>query len=89
MNLKNKQQNLVSKNKQLQKEKNLLLKTTEDKRIEAEQEIKALNESAKALAKLIEKLSDISKKVEIATSKKGRLPFVQHQIREKTTCRGL
>ncbi len=70
MNLKNKQQNLVSKNKQLQKEKNLLLKTTEDKRIEAEQEIKALNESAKALAKLIEKLSDISKKVEIATSKK-------------------
>lgn len=70
MNLKNKQQNLVSKNKQLQKKKSLLLKTTEDKRIDAEREIQALNESAKALAKLIEKLAVVSKKVEKATSKK-------------------
>lgn len=70
MNLKNKQQNLVSKNKQLQKKKSLMLKTTEEKRIEAEREIRALNESAKALAKLIEKLAVVSKKVEKATSKK-------------------
>ncbi|MDD5021193.1 MAG: peptidoglycan DD-metalloendopeptidase family protein [Endomicrobiaceae bacterium] len=70
INLKNKQQNLVSKNKKLQREKNLLLKTTEDKRIEAERDIQALSESAKALAKLIEKLAVVSKKVEIATSKK-------------------
>jgi septal ring factor EnvC (AmiA/AmiB activator) len=69
-NLKNKQQNLVSKNKQLQKEKNLMLKTTEGKRIEAEKEIQSLSESAKALAKLIEKLAAVSKKNEIATSKK-------------------
>jgi len=68
--LKNKQQNLVSKNKQLQKEKNELLKTTEGKRMEAEREIQALNESARALSKLIEKLSAVSKKVEIAASKK-------------------
>jgi len=70
LNLKTKQQNLVVKNKELQKEKNELLKTTEGKRMEAEKEIEALSESAKALTKLIEKLGEVSKKAEIGKRQK-------------------
>ena len=59
-NLKSKQQTLMEKNKKLQKDKNSLLKTTAGKRLKAEQDIKELNNSEKALKALVEKLMKAS-----------------------------
>ncbi len=55
--LQNKQKNLIDKNKKLQEEKNKLLKTTAGKRIQAEQELKELDNSSKALRELVNKLT--------------------------------
>jgi septal ring factor EnvC (AmiA/AmiB activator) len=55
--LQNKQKTLIDKNKKLQEEKNKLLKTTAGKRIQAEQELKELDNSSKALKELVNKLT--------------------------------
>ncbi len=55
--LQNKQKTLIDKNKKLQEEKNKILKTTAGKRIQAEQEIKELDNSSRALKELINKLT--------------------------------
>jgi len=52
---------LVVQNENMLKERNELLKTTLDKRAAAEREIKALNDSAKALQALINKMGAASK----------------------------
>ena len=56
-NLKIKQKNLIDKNKKLQDEKNKILKTTAGKRVQAEQELKELDNSSKALKALVNKLT--------------------------------
>lgn len=58
--LKKDQQKLIQKNKKLQKNKNNLLKTTAGKRVKAEQDIKELNNSEKALKALVNKLMKAS-----------------------------
>jgi septal ring factor EnvC (AmiA/AmiB activator) len=64
--LKQKENKVVAQNKNLLEEKNRNLKTIIDKRRNAEKEIKDLNESAKALQKLINKInSENLKKKEI------------------------
>ncbi|MEA5000899.1 MAG: peptidoglycan DD-metalloendopeptidase family protein [Endomicrobiaceae bacterium] len=68
ISLKNKQENLINQNKKLKQEKNELLKTTAGKRVQAEQDIKALNDSAKALQSLINKLMQASKSKKRITS---------------------
>jgi septal ring factor EnvC (AmiA/AmiB activator) len=55
--LKQKENEVVDQNKNLLEEKNRDLKTTVDKRRNAEKEIKDLNDSAKALQKLINKIN--------------------------------
>ena len=79
--LKDKQQSLMEKNKKLQKDKNSLLKTTAGKRIKAEQEIKNMNNSEKALKALVNKLMKASqnknpaKKVQSSNTRKNNLPW--------------
>lgn len=79
--LKNKQQVLMEKNKKLQKDKNSLLKTTAGKRVKAEQEIKDMNNSEKALKALVNKLikasqnKDKTKKVQSSNTRKNNLPW--------------
>lgn len=55
-NLKKQQQNLINKNKQLQKDKSNLLKTTAGKRVKAEQDIQELKNLENALKALVDKL---------------------------------
>jgi septal ring factor EnvC (AmiA/AmiB activator) len=66
--LKQKENNFVTQNKGLLEEKNKVLKTTEDKRRHAEKEIKALNDSAKALQTLIAKINAQNAKKREATT---------------------
>ncbi len=79
--LKDKQQELISKNKKLEKEKNALLKTTAGKRFKAEQDIKELNNSEKALKALVDKLmkasqnKDAKRKVKSTNTRKNNLPW--------------
>ncbi|WP_372518729.1 murein hydrolase activator EnvC family protein [Candidatus Ruminimicrobiellum ovillum] len=80
-NLKNKQQNLMEKNKKLQKDKNALLKTTAGKRVKAEHDIKELNNSEKALKALVDKLMKASQNQNKTTkpastnTRKNNLPW--------------
>lgn len=55
--LKQRESEFVTQNKSLLEEKNKILKTTADKRRHAEKEIRALNDSAKALQALINKIN--------------------------------
>ena len=55
--LQEKQKKLIDKNKKLQEEKNKILKTTAGKRIQAEQELKELDNSSRALKELVNKLT--------------------------------
>lgn len=64
LSLTKKQQTLMNKNIELQKDKNRLLKTTAGKRVKAEQDIKELNNSAKALEALVKKLMVASKQTD-------------------------
>ncbi len=79
--LKDKQQKLMEKNKKLQKDKNALLKTTAGKRVKAEQEIKEMNNSEKALKALVDKLmkasqnQDKTKKPTSSNTRKNNLPW--------------
>jgi septal ring factor EnvC (AmiA/AmiB activator) len=79
--LKSKQQSLMEKNKKLQKDKNSLLKTTAGKRVKAEQEIKDMNNSEKALKALVNKLTkasqnkDKTRKVQSSNTRKNNLPW--------------
>ena len=79
--LKEKQKALVQKNKKLQEDKNNLLKTTAGKRIKAEQDIKELKNSEKALKSLVEKLikasqnKDKTRKVQSSNTRKNNLPW--------------
>ncbi|MCL2484863.1 MAG: peptidoglycan DD-metalloendopeptidase family protein [Endomicrobia bacterium] len=57
LNLNEKEKKLVQERKKLMDEKNALLKNTAGRRAAAEAEIKALNESAKAMQALIKKLT--------------------------------
>ena len=74
LSLTQKQQSLMNKNIELQKNKNNLLKTTAGKRVKAEQDIKELNNSAKALEALVKKLMAASAQTDKTRS-----------IREKNT----
>lgn len=56
LNLQKREDKLIERHKSMMKEKNELLKTTLGKRLAMEQEIKALNDSAKALQSLIGKI---------------------------------
>ncbi|GHT41193.1 peptidase M23 [Endomicrobiia bacterium] len=56
LNLQKREDKLIERHKSMMKEKNELLKTTLGKRLAMEQEIKALNDSAKALQSLIDKI---------------------------------
>ncbi|GHT35291.1 hypothetical protein AGMMS49592_5490 [Endomicrobiia bacterium] len=56
LNLQEREDKLIERHKSMMKEKNELLKTTLGKRLAMEQEIKALNDSAKALQSLIGKI---------------------------------
>ncbi|MDR1942016.1 MAG: peptidoglycan DD-metalloendopeptidase family protein [Endomicrobium sp.] len=67
LNLRKKENSLFAERKGLLKEKQELLDGTSGRRAAAEAEIKALNESAKALQILIKKLSQESKKKEKGT----------------------
>ena len=79
--LKSKQQKLIEKNKKLQKDKNALLKTTAGKRVKAEQEIKEMNNSEKALKALVDKLmkasknQDKTKKPTTPNTRRNNLPW--------------
>ena len=79
--LKSKQQDLINKNKKLEKNKNALLKTTAGKRFKAEQEIKEMNNSEKALKALVDKLmkasqnKDSKKKITSTNTRKNNLPW--------------
>lgn len=82
LSLKDEQETLRNKNKELQKSKSELLKTTAGKRVQAEQEIKALNDSAKALESLVKKLMRANKNKKSGTSlraagtaRKNNLPW--------------
>ncbi|MDR0978321.1 MAG: peptidoglycan DD-metalloendopeptidase family protein [Endomicrobium sp.] len=55
--VKQKENNFITKNKDILKEKNNVLQTTSNKRRTAEKEIKALNDTAKALQALINKIN--------------------------------
>jgi septal ring factor EnvC (AmiA/AmiB activator) len=61
LDLQSQEKKLETRNRNELKEKKILLKTTFSKRLAAEKEIKALNESAKALQTLINKMNIISK----------------------------
>ena len=79
--LKVKQQELVKKNKKLQQDKNNLLKTTAGKRVKAEQDIKDLYNSEKALKALVDKLikasqhKDTKRKIVSTNTRKNNLPW--------------
>ena len=62
LSLREQENSLAKERKQLIKEKNALLKSTSGRRTEAENEIKTLNESAKALQSLINKLAAANQK---------------------------
>ncbi len=62
ISLKQKKQNILNKNIDIQKNKNKQLKTAADKRAKAEQEIRDLDNSKKALESLISKLKVASTK---------------------------
>jgi len=68
LSLKNKQELLINRNKRLQQNKNEILKTTAGKRVKAEQDIKSLNDSAKALEALVKKLMQANKNQKRITS---------------------
>ena len=79
--LKKQQQTLIDRNKQLQKDKQKLLKTTAGKRVKAEQDIQELKNSENALKSLIDKLIKASKgekqylKVSSTNTRKNNLPW--------------
>jgi len=62
---------IVLKNKDVLKEKNELLKTTINKKLVAGQKIKSLNESARALQSLINKINKLNKQKHIISSVPG------------------
>jgi len=62
LDLRAQENNLAAQKRQLIQQKSDLLKTTEGKRAAAEEEIKTLNENAKALQALIKKLAAANKK---------------------------
>ncbi|AKL97512.1 murein hydrolase activator EnvC family protein [Endomicrobium proavitum] len=62
LRLQDQEDSLAAEKRNLIKEKNELLKTTAGKRAEAEEEIKTLNENAKALQALIKQLSSSKRK---------------------------
>ncbi|MDD5102335.1 MAG: peptidoglycan DD-metalloendopeptidase family protein [Endomicrobiaceae bacterium] len=68
LSLKNKQELLINRNKRLQQNKNEILKTTAGKRVKAEQDIRSLNDSAKALEALVKKLMQANKNQKRITS---------------------
>jgi septal ring factor EnvC (AmiA/AmiB activator) len=57
INLKQKESEFITQNKNLLEEKNKILKTTSDKKYHAEKEIRTLNDNAKALQTLINKIN--------------------------------
>ena len=79
--LKKQQQTLIYRNKQLQNDKQNLLKTTAGKRVKAEQDIQELKNSENALKSLIDKLIKASKdekqylKVLSPNTRKNNLPW--------------
>jgi septal ring factor EnvC (AmiA/AmiB activator) len=82
--IKQKENDFVTQNKSLLEEKNKTLKTTEDKRRNAEKEIKALNDSAKALQALINKINaQNAKKREAAAAKAKSKGPQRPQIKRK------
>ncbi|MDR0820423.1 MAG: peptidoglycan DD-metalloendopeptidase family protein [Endomicrobium sp.] len=74
LNLQRKESKFVERHKNVLKEKNEFLKITLNKRHAAEREIRALNESAKALQSLIDKINEANKKKRTAAV---RPPAVQ------------
>jgi len=73
-NLKKQQQSLMDKNKQLQKDKNDLLKTTAGKRVKAEQDIQELKNSEQALKSLVDKLMKASQQKDKTRSLRASNP---------------
>jgi septal ring factor EnvC (AmiA/AmiB activator) len=65
LDLQKNETNLVSQHKDMLKEKGELLNTTSGKRLAAEQEIRTLNDSAKAMQALINKINSDTKKNQV------------------------
>ncbi|MDR3256549.1 MAG: peptidoglycan DD-metalloendopeptidase family protein [Endomicrobium sp.] len=76
LNLQYQENKIVLQHKSMLKEKNELLKTALDKKFAAEQEIKTLNDSAKALQALINKINMASKQKQIS-SMQASIPTVK------------
>jgi septal ring factor EnvC (AmiA/AmiB activator) len=66
LNMQRKENKLVEHHKSILKEKNEFLRIMSKKRLDAEWEIRALNRSAKALQRLIDKINEANKKKRIA-----------------------
>jgi septal ring factor EnvC (AmiA/AmiB activator) len=79
MSIKQRESEFVIQNKSLLEEKNKILKTTSDKRRHAEKEIRVLNDSAKALQALINKINSENAKKRETTIGQQTTP----QIRRK------
>jgi septal ring factor EnvC (AmiA/AmiB activator) len=62
LNIQQKENKFVERYKNMFKEKNELLRIMSSRRLAAEREIRALNESAKALQSLIDKINEVNKK---------------------------
>jgi septal ring factor EnvC (AmiA/AmiB activator) len=62
LSMQRKENKLVERHKNMLKEKNELLRIMSNRRLAAEREIRALNESAKALQSLINKINEVNKK---------------------------
>ncbi|OEG71102.1 hypothetical protein ATZ36_16225 [Candidatus Endomicrobiellum trichonymphae] len=80
LNMHRKESKLVEGHKEQRKEKNKGLKIASNGKLAAEQEIRALNESARALQNLIDKINEASKKKRISAV---RSPVV-HAKRKKS-----
>jgi murein DD-endopeptidase MepM/ murein hydrolase activator NlpD len=74
LNLQQYETNLMSQYKKILAEKNKLLKITSDKRLVAEQNIKSLGDTAKALQKLINKINISNKQNQINKVRLSSIP---------------
>jgi septal ring factor EnvC (AmiA/AmiB activator) len=80
LNIQQKEKKLVEHHKNMFKEKNELLSIMLNRRLVAEREIRALNKSAKALKRLIDKINEANKKKRIVTVR----PFAVSVKRKKS-----
>lgn len=79
LNLQENENKLIARHRDMVQEKNKLLNMTLSKRFVAEQEIKALNDSAKAMQSLINKINATNKKKQATTVQQHQKPVVRRK----------